>query len=318
MKTAVLFLVFNRPDTTVRVFETIRQACPPRLYLAADGPRKNRTDENEKCEETRSIIKQVDWNCEVKTLFRNENLGCGKAVSEAITWFFDQEEEGIILEDDVLPHPDFFPYCEELLEKYRNDYRIQLITGRNAFFSPIITSESYYFSGLFHIWGWATWKRVWVDYKFDLSFFPIDEFYSKASYYGFKPNIIRYWERIFELMKCHSIDTWDYQLLFSQWYHQRYSIIPMSNLTQNIGFGEGATHTFIGDEKNERHEASSIMPLIHPLSVTLNTELDIKLASEANWYMSYCKLMILKIKNVLKPVCVFFFQKRYKQDNRHI
>lgn len=108
MNTPILFLVFNRPDTTIRVFETVRQAKPPRLYVAADGPRKDKIGEKEKCEEVRSIIKKVDWSCEVKTLFRDENLGCGRAVSQAITWFFEQEEEGIILEDDILPHPDFF------------------------------------------------------------------------------------------------------------------------------------------------------------------------------------------------------------------
>ena len=131
LKTAVLFLIFNRPDTTKQVFEAIRKSKPPRLYVAADGPRTDKSGEAEKVEQVRRIAMQVDWNCEVKTLFREENLGCGKAVSSAITWFFKNEEEGIILEDDCLPNQSFFWFCEELLERYRDDMRIMAVSGDN-------------------------------------------------------------------------------------------------------------------------------------------------------------------------------------------
>src|SRR5690349_2048344 len=131
MKSAILFLVFNRPETTARVFEAIRAAQPPRLYVAADGPRASRIGESERCDLTRRIASAVDWPCDITTLFRAANLGCKNAVSSAISWFFEHEEEGVILEDDCLPDPSFFRYCDELLAHYRDDTRIGLISGNN-------------------------------------------------------------------------------------------------------------------------------------------------------------------------------------------
>ena len=159
MTPAVLFIIFNRPETTQRVFDAIRLAKPTRLYIAADGPRENKTGEKELCEQARKIAQNVDWDCEVKTLFQKENLGCGKAVSHAISWFFENEDMGIILEDDCLPHQSFFKYCEELLEKYKNNDRIGIISGNNFQKKRKIGSFSYYFSDIVNIWGWATWAR---------------------------------------------------------------------------------------------------------------------------------------------------------------
>ena len=156
LETPVLFLVFNRPDTTAQVFEAIRQAKPPRLYVASDGAREDKEGELEKVKQVREIVSQVDWNCEVKTLFRDKNLGCKIAVSSAIDWFFEQEEMGIILEDDCLPHPTFFRFCQELLERYRDDERIGMISGNNFQFGRKCTDYSYYFSMYSHIWGWAS------------------------------------------------------------------------------------------------------------------------------------------------------------------
>jgi GT2 family glycosyltransferase len=165
----VLLIVFRRPDATRRVCATLRQARPEKLFVAADGPRPNRPDEAEQCREARRIATAVDWPCEVKTLFRDDNLGCGRAVSSAIRWFFDQVEEGIVLEDDCLPEASFFPYCAELLARYRHDTRVMHIAGYN----PLphgYGDGSYYFSRLMQCWGWATWKRVaqhFRDRKFD-------------------------------------------------------------------------------------------------------------------------------------------------------
>ena len=133
-KTAVLFLVFNRPDTTIKVFEKIREAKPSRLYVAADGPREGYSDEKKKVMKVRKIATNVDWPCEVKTLFRDKNLGCKKGVGTAIKWFFEHEEQGIILEDDCLPDPSFFRFCEELLEEYRHNTKIMLVSGQNLQF----------------------------------------------------------------------------------------------------------------------------------------------------------------------------------------
>ena len=171
LQTAVLFLVFNRPDTTAQVFEAIRQAKPPRLYVAADGPREGREGEVERVDKVREISMAVDWPCEVKTLFREKNLGCKYAVSSAITWFFEQEEQGIILEDDCLPSQSFFWFCEELLNEYMYDQRIWQICG----FSPLVNKikESYYLSKYSPIWGWASWRRAWSAYDAEISSWPI-------------------------------------------------------------------------------------------------------------------------------------------------
>ena len=165
MKTPVLFLVFNRPDTTKQVFEAIRQAQPPRLYIASDGHRSDREGEWEKVKTVRDyVVNNIDWDCEVKTLFREKNLGCRIAVSTAISWFFENEEQGIILEDDCFPDQSFFPFCEELLWKYQDDKRIMMITGTNSLGTWKSELQSYHFSIYGSIWGWATWKRAWNLY----------------------------------------------------------------------------------------------------------------------------------------------------------
>ncbi|MDE6697282.1 MAG: nucleotide-diphospho-sugar transferase [Muribaculaceae bacterium] len=273
MKSPILFLIFNRPITTEKVFQEIRKAKPPRLYVAADGPRTNRDNEKELCELTRSIATKVDWPCKLETLFREENLGCGKAVSDAITWFFSNESEGIILEDDILPHPDFFQYCDELLEKYRDNPNIQLITGRNNFFKGYESEYSYYMSSYFHIWGWATWRRVWNTYELDASSLSKKLFIEKL-----KERIpeegVSYWDQVFDMMADHRCDTWDYQLYFNQILNDRYSLVPYINVTRNIGFGEDATHTSGKNANQERHSEKPILPLIHPFGLHTDKKAD--------------------------------------------
>ncbi|MEW6491011.1 MAG: glycosyltransferase family 2 protein, partial [Cyanobacteriota bacterium] len=164
MKTPVVFIIFNRPDTTQKVFEAIRQAHPPLLFVIADGPRPNKPGEDQKCAATRAIIDQVDWDCEVLTNYSEINLGCERRVSSGLNWVFDTVEEAIILEDDCLPHPTFFSFCEELLDYYRNDQRVMVITGQNVQFGRKRTDYTYYFSRYNHCWGWASWRRAWRSY----------------------------------------------------------------------------------------------------------------------------------------------------------
>lgn len=237
MHIAVLFLIFNRPDTTIRVFETIRQAKPPRLYVAADGPRKDKIGEKEKCEEARSIIKMIDWDCEVKTLLRDENLGCGKAVSQAITWFFEHEEEGIILEDDCVPSLSFFPYCEYLLEKYRGDSRVWMISGCcfEKDLAPY-TSYDYMFTKYGNIWGWASWRRCWNSYNLLMSGYEVFKkeggFYNTCSY--IEANYLtKMYNRLSENELLHE-STWDYQWFLTRLMNGL-SIVPSKNLVENIG-----------------------------------------------------------------------------------
>lgn len=267
LNTAVLFIVFNRPDTTARVFEAIRQAKPPRLYVAADGPRESREGEAERVVRVRQIATAVDWPCEVFTLFREKNLGCKHAVSEAITWFFRKEDQGIILEDDCLPHPDFFSFCESLLIRYANDERVYAITGDN-FQNGIKRGDgSYYFSRYNHIWGWASWRRAWRHYEGDLRFWP--DWKRSSGWQRLLPDSIekKYWERIFDRMYAKKIDTWDYPWVASVWYHGGLTATPNVNLVSNIGFGSDATHTSSLDSPLARLKTEALGKLTHPKGV---------------------------------------------------
>lgn len=276
--TPVLFIVFNRPDTTQQVFNAIRQAKPKKLFIAADGPRPNRSGETEKCEIVKAIVQQVDWECEVKTLFRTENLGCAKGPMTAITWFFEHVEEGIILEDDCLPHPSFFFYCQELLKYYRDNEKVMLIGGNQHLQDSIVMDMeySYYFSAINYTWGWATWKTTWQKYKFDLNDIPRCHLKQCLKLYFKNRNIHRAWLWYYEMVKNSFLNTcWDYQLTFSIWTNKGLCIAPFKNLVSNIGFGEDATHTFNDSTGNEANMATSdIGTLKHPTSIVQNRQID--------------------------------------------
>ena len=308
MKSAVLFLIFKRPDTTRRVFERIREAQPPRLYIAADGPRKDRPDEAEKCALARQIVENVDWPCEIHRLYRDENLGCGKGVSSAITWFFDHEEQGIIIEDDILPHIDFFRYCDEMLEKYKDDKHIHLISGYNFFYDGYCSEVSYYLSDFGSIWGWASWKRVWKTYRYDVNDYPEKDLVLKI-YSRFPGKTAKYYHRVYKLMKYHKIDTWDLQFAMNRFYFDRYSIVPFVNMVENIGFGSSdATHTNTNSSFVNR-TAESPYPLRHPSPVMEDLEADRVAIQNGGMYVYPFGIRILqRITRKLKRVYESFSQ----------
>jgi len=271
--TPILFLIFNREDTTQKVFDAIRRQKPKYLFVAADGARKNKPGEAEKCQQVRDIIKQVDWNCELKTLFRDENLGCKLAVSSAITWFFENVEQGIILEDDCLPDPSFFPYCEELLDKYKDDTRIGHISGNNFLPGIIDESLSYDFCSCTHIWGWASWRRVWKNYDVN---FPFWETHKEKRSFLFRNKLEEIYFSSFisdTLKNCNNVNTWDTQYVFTLRSQNQLSVYPAVNLVTNIGMGDlNATHT---SKKTETPAAASItFPLKHPQYVLRNKKID--------------------------------------------
>lgn len=258
LNTPVLFLIFNRPDTTSKVFEEIRKVKPKRLYVAADGPRHHIEGESVRVEKVREIAMKVDWHCEVRTLFREENLGCKIAVSSAITWFFEQEEEGIILEDDCLPSKSFFFYCEELLKLYSNDERIFIISGYNK--QQVWHPEfyDYFFSNLGGIWGWATWRRAWVHYDGEMKSL---EQLAKTAFFesalGKELGKLRK-KQLLEAkkqIKSGKINTWGYPWGYSRNIHKGLACVPSISLIQNIGFDEQATHT---NKTNDRVIACDI------------------------------------------------------------
>jgi hypothetical protein len=260
---AVLFLVFNRPDTTARVLDAIRAARPKQLFIAADGPRADRAGEAEHCRQVREIATAVDWPCETRTLFRQDNLGCKRAVSSAIDWFFDQVEEGIVLEDDCVPDPTFFVMCSELLARYRSDHRVMCITGDNFVAQEWQRDSSYFFSRYAHVWGWASWRRAWSHYRVELGELDhaaIVAILQDAA--GFRRSVAQYWADILQRVRDGAIDTWDYQWAFAVWRHSGLVCTPRSNLVSNIGFGPGATHT---TDPSARHAKLSVEPLTFPL-----------------------------------------------------
>jgi len=274
---AVLFLIFNRPETTEKVFNIIRAAKPPRLYVASDGPRKDRVDEQKTVELVREIATRVDWPCKVSTLFQSENRGCKVAVSNAINWFFSNEPEGIILEDDCLPDLFFFKFCSYLLKKYRNDERVGLISGTSLCDlraeKLVEANEDYIFTRFFSIWGWASWRRVWKDYDVNILNWPntkddiLDIFTNKKH----KENIEKTYNNLF----LNKIDTWDYQLGYCLFATTRLAITPRVNLIENIGFGPDATHTTIEDELSSRAKFGTnnlSWPLIEPSLILPNTK----------------------------------------------
>lgn len=274
LKTAVLFLVFNRPTTTRRVFEAIRMARPSRLYIAADGPRPNRAGEAERCAEARRIATSVDWPCEVKTLFRESNLGCKMAVSGAISWFFEHEEEGVILEDDCLPHPDFFRFCDELLERCADDERVAVITGNNFQDGQKRGDATYYFSKYNHCWGWATWRRAWKHYQGDIPFWPA--WRTSSEWLRLTPDPVerRYWGKIFEQVRANKIDAWAYPWTASVWFTGGLTATPNVNLVSNIGFGPESTHTASANSPLAKMATYALGDITHPRSVVQDIAAD--------------------------------------------
>jgi len=274
LKTAVLFLIFNRPYTTTHVFEKIRQIKPQRLYVASDGPRKGYDEEIEKIIKAREIATKVDWPCEVKTLFRDKNLGCKRGVSTAITWFFEHEEQGIILEDDCVPHLDFFAFCENLLEHHAKDKRVSIISGNNFQNGQWRGDTSYYFSKYNHIWGWATWRRAWNDYQGDIKFWP--KWKNSKDWLSHTPDKVerKYWQKIFDYVYAGKMDSWAYPWTASIWYNGGLTATPNVNLVSNIGFGKDATHTIFENDKNANVSTQEIGEIIYPVEIKQDIKAD--------------------------------------------
>ena len=269
LRSPILFIIFNRIDTASQVFKAIRNARPQKLYIACDGPRPNKEGEDIACQQTRSLAQKVDWPCQVQTMFLEENLGPSLGPYSFIKWFFTYEEQGIILEHDCLPHPDFFPYCEELLDKYRDNPRIGAISGPNFIPNPDFP-YSYTFTIYNHIWGWATWRRTIDAYTLDLSHISSEELNAmlRQNFSTFKERA--YWRTIFKQIRRKEIPTWDYYLTFCLWFNHFLSISPSNNLVANIGFGEGAVNTTDKNSPLANRAVKSLMPLVHNPNIECN------------------------------------------------
>lgn len=254
----ILFIVFNRPDTTARVWETLRTLKPTKLFVAADGARS--AEEFERCELTRRIVSTPDWDCDFHKLFRQENVGLKGAVAGALDWFFENVEEGIVLEDDCLAHPDFFFYCRHFLERFRDDERVYHIGGNNWQNGKRVGPWSAYFSLYPHIWGWATWRRAWKLMDLEMKLWPEFRDAGMMRELFVHPVVARWWEERLERVWRGAIrGAWSYHWGFAGWVHGKLSLTPNVNLVSNIGFGKYGTNTV-----GSRHHHMAAVP-VHPL-----------------------------------------------------
>ena len=293
--TPILFIIFNRPDTTARVFERIRAVKPPRLFVSADGPRPQKIGEAERCMQARALIKQVDWECDVQTHFSENNLGCKIGVSSAITWFFDHVEEGIILEDDCLPDRSFFHFCADLLERYRHDERIMEIGGTQYLKHLPISDASYYFSTLTQIWGWATWRRAWKKYDVTISHFPqvLERHLMQSLFHS--PAMRHFWQKKFDFVHHNKIDTWDIQWQFTMSVNNGLAVIPNINLVSNIGFDANATHTLDIHHPLANRHTHPMQQIVHPIFIIPDTKTDCK-----TFRKSICPNKFVKLWGIIR------------------
>lgn len=263
----LLLITFNRKDTVMQVFDEIKKIKPSKLYISSDGARGNVSGESSLVLEIRdTLLRNIDWECDIRTLFREKNLGCKNAVFGAIDWFFDNEEMGIILEDDTVPDFSFFNYCEELLHKYKDDTRIGIISGNNHINVKPHDGSSYLFSKFMFIWGWATWRRAWKNMKLNMEF--LDERYkdSLLNNMGYSSRSINYWNNCIAAIYEQRVNTWDYQWIMSLRSQSQYCIFPKTNLVANIGFGTASTHNKSSSVRNELFLKKNEIdfPLVHP------------------------------------------------------
>lgn len=271
--TPIAYIIFNRPHHTARTFEVLRAQRPAALFIIADGPRPAYPTDKELCAEVRAIVERVDWPCRVHRHYAETNFGLKRRVSSGLDWVFGQVDRVIVLEDDCVPHPDFFTFCDALLELYADDERVWVVTGNNFQDGRRRGDAAYYFSMYNHCWGWATWRRAWCHYQGDLPFWP--DWKDSADWRRKTRDRVaqRYWAAIFDRVRAGAIDTWDYPWTASIWYHGGLTATPNSNLVTNIGFGPAATHTLASDDR----EGLSVQPLgmlTHPGRVTQDVDAD--------------------------------------------
>lgn len=299
-KVPVLFIIFNRKDRALESFRTIKKYRPTRLYIAADGPRVNKPEEKDICETTReAILNQIDWDCELFTLFREENVGCGRGVSEAISWMFETEEYGVINEDDCMVSDDFFNFCEILLPLYKDNPDIAQINGFDLKYSSK-QSNTYYFTSYPEIWGWATWKRAWVNIDFQMKSFPSVRSHI-FSRFSFTEAIIHYffWNRLYRHIKRgEKIYAWGFQWSIYVFMNRKLCINPLANLVINTGCGEGTNCNDPDTPLASAKYGKILFPLLHPATVSVDKEKEKKRSAE--YVTLYRNVLFSKIKRTLK------------------
>lgn len=270
----VLLVLFNRPDQTRRMITALRDVRPRRLFVAADGPRPGVRSDADRCAGARDVLAEIDWPCELRTQFQVRNLGCKTGPETAITWFFSHVEDGIILEDDCIPTPDFFPFCAELLDVYAATDDVMMISGHNPLGVWSRSGSSYVFTRTSPTWGWATWRRAWQHYE------PTMAAWERA---GTRRAVrrrmpaaeFRLTRRRFDQVHGKGLDAWDFAWAFAMLQRDAVAVMSASNVICNIGFGEDATHTKNVLSPDSRETTTPIrFPLVHPRSTEPEVDLE--------------------------------------------
>ncbi len=301
LEVPVVYCFFNRFECTKQSFDRIKKSKPQKLYLISDGARTHVKNESEKVRVIRDyVLNNIDWECEVYTNFADSNMGCGRRMSSGITWVFEHEEEAIIIEDDCLVDISFFRFCQELLNRYRDNEKIKIISGYRSLEGQN-TKESYLFSGFTEIWGWATWKRVWDKYDYDIPQWKNQKF---TKYMSRLMNVTAqskykyYFDCVFE----HKLDTWDYQLQYQIFRDEGLTVLPKASMVRNVGFGVDATHT---TEEPQGIDVNTIQemkfPLTHPIKIERDVEYDEKLVS-TQWKQDPSFVLKTAIKRTIKRI----------------
>lgn len=273
LKSPVALFIYKRPSLTEQVFTQIAKVRPSTLFVVADGPLNE--EEYMKIKATRAVIEQIDWDCKVITNYSDVNLGCRNRISSGLNWVFEQCEYAIILEDDCLPDPTFFLFCDELLEKYRENERIMMVGGSSLHFKDYNLPYSYFFSRFALIWGWATWRRAWRLYDIDMKVWTKLRNTSFLLEVHENESVASHWKkRLDKAFAGHS--TWDHQWSLTCWLNNGFSILPSVNLVKNIGFGEDATHTKSIDDINHLSISTEQIsfPLKHPQVIVRDRDAD--------------------------------------------
>ena len=275
LETPVVMIIFNRPETTQKVFEQISRVRPRSLYVIADGPRVGFPGDTAKCAEAQAIAQELRWDCQMRVDISEVNLGLKQRFVSGLNWVFSQEEQAIILEDDCVPNPTFFRFCQELLDRYRDDERLMMIAGTNYQFGNNPVAHSYYFSIYTHIWGWATWARAWNCFDGDMCLWPNVRDGGLLKALLPDRRALRFWSKRFQMTYEGKIDTWDYPWTLSCWLENGLTAVPAVNLVTNQGFGRLGTHTLGSRSRLANMPAGKMsFPLQHPPYVVPNWRAD--------------------------------------------
>lgn len=291
----VLLIPFRRPDKIKRLVEALALVKPRFIYILADGPRPNNPKEAALCSEARRIAMDIPWECEIKTNFKDANVGLSKNIVEGIDWFFEQVPMGIIFEDDCIPDPSFFSFCAELLIRYQNDEKIMHISGNNFQQGKTHGDGSYYFSHYSHSWGWATWRRAWQKYHGAVEHFPEYDKTGRINELPFTRTAKRFWMKLLR-----NTAIWDSRWLYTTWYSRGLCILPNQNLVSNIGFGADATHTTeLSAQANVANKP--LNQIIHPSQTQVSTAAD-DFTFDTMFYVPLWKRVRIKFNGIIRKI----------------